>query len=135
MVQFPRRPRRGRGGKLTAVLDHALRVGDAEVSESIIAAYKERGLTPPDHLEAPPLIEPAFFVYWEAYQDLQTERRTPRGRIPVLAIVKYCQAYGLDADTVKRIVWKVDAVLLKHWKGVDESEQRQRKQRKGLGSD
>ncbi len=135
MVEFPRGARRGRGGKLTAVLDHALRVGDVEVSESIIAAYKERGLTPPEHLEAPPTIDPQFFVYWEAYQDLQTERRTPRGRIPVLAIVKYCQAYGLDPDTVKRIVWKVDTVLLKHWKGIDESKERQRKQKPGVGRD
>ncbi len=130
MVELPRGARRGRGGKLTAVLDHALRIGDAEVSDKIIAAYKERGLTPPEHIEEPPQIDPRFFVYWEAYQDLQTERRTPRGRIPVMAIVEYCHAYGLDPDRVKRIIWKVDTVLLKHWKGIDESKERQREQQR-----
>ncbi len=117
--------RRGRGGKLTEVLDHQLRIGEAEVSDKIIAAYKERGLTPPEHLEAPPQVAPAFVVYWEAYQDLQTERRAPRGPIPISAILDYCQAFGLNPDTLKRIVWKVDRVLLDHWKSVDESEKRQ----------
>ncbi len=129
MVKLSSGSRGGRGGKLTTVLDHALRIGDSEVSETIIAAYKERGLTPPEHIEAPPKVDPRFMVYWEAYQDLQTERRTPRGAIPVVAIVEYCQAYGLNPDTVKRIVWKVDKVLLAHWKSKDESEKRQRELR------
>ena len=117
--------RRGSNGKLVEVLDHQLRIGDAEVSDAIIAAYRERGLTPPENLEAPPAIVPAFMVYWEAYQDLQTERRAPRGPIPVSAILDYCQVFGLNPDTLKRIVWKVDRVLLDHWKSVDESEKRQ----------
>ncbi len=125
MDPLPRGTRRGRGGKLTEVLDHTLRIGDAEVSDKIIAAYQERGLTPPEHLEAPPQIDPRFLVYWEAFQDLQTERRTPRGRIPVSAILDYSQAFGLNPDTLKRIVWTVDRVLLDHWKGVDESDKRQ----------
>ncbi len=66
-------------------------------------------------------------VYWEAFQDLQTERRAPRGMIPVLAIVDYCRTYGLDPDRVKRIIWKVDRVLVAHWTSKDESEERQRK--------
>lgn len=124
MVELSRGPRRGSRGKLTDVLDHQLRIGDEEVSESIIAAYRERGLQPPEHLETPPQVRPAFFVYWEAYQDLQSERRAPRGPIPITAIVSYCQAYGLNSDTVKRIVWRVDRVLLDHWKGQDEADKR-----------
>jgi len=126
MVPLPRPTRRGSGGKLSDVLDHTLRIGDAEVSDKIIAAMKERGLTPPEHLETPPVIERRFVVYWEAFQDLQSERRTPRGRIPVSAILDYADRYGLDRDRLKRIVWKVDETLLAHWKGVDESEKRQK---------
>ena len=87
---------------------------------------KERGLTPPEHLETPPQIEPRFAVYWEAYQDLQSERRTPRGRLPVSSILDYADRYGIDRDRLKRIVWKVDEVLLAHWKGLDETEKRQK---------
>lgn len=114
-------PRGSRKGKLTAVLDHQLRIGDAKVSDNIIAAYKERGLQPPDHLEEPPLIEKRFTVYWEAYRDLQTERIQPRATIPFSAIARYAQQFGLDVDRLKRIVWKVDEVLLEHWKGVDKA--------------
>lgn len=125
MVELSRRTRGGGVGKLSEVLDHQLRIGDSEVSETIIAAYKERGLTPPENIQDPPKIDPRFFVYWEAYRDLQGERRTPRGTVPITAIVKYAQAYGLDPDALKRIIWKVDKVLLAHWKGLDEAEKRQ----------
>ena len=47
--------------------------------------------------------------------------------IPINAIADYCRTYGLDPDRLKRIIWKVDAVLLAHWKSKDESEERQRK--------
>ena len=73
MDPLPRGTRRGRGGKLVEVLDHTLRIGDAEVSDKIIAAYQERGLTPPEHLEAPPQIDPRFLVYWgEALEKVPT---------------------------------------------------------------
>lgn len=121
MGSVPGGPRRGRKGKLTAVLDHQLRIGDAKVSDTIIAAYKERGLQPPEHLEEPPLIEKRFTVYWEAYRDLQTERINARATIPFSAIASYAQQYGLDVDRLKRIVWKVDEVLLEHWKGLDKA--------------
>ena len=104
------------------VLDHRLRIGDSETSEAIIQAYKERGLQPPEHIEEPPQIRAAFFVYWEAYQDLQSERKTPRGMIPVTSILAYAQGYGLDPDRLKRIIWAVDRVLLDHWAGIDEAE-------------
>jgi hypothetical protein len=65
-------------------------------------------------------------VYWEAFQDLQTERNTPRGMISIVAILAYADRYGLDPDTLKRIVWKIDAVLLEHWKNRDEADKRQR---------
>lgn len=42
------------------------------------------------------------------------------------AILTYCQTYSLNPDTVKRIVWAVDKVLLAHWKSADESEKRRR---------
>ena len=45
---------------------------------------------------------------------------------PVSAILDYSQAFGINPDTLKRIVWTVDRVLLDHWKGVDESDKRQR---------
>ena len=122
MVKFPGSARGRRLKKLINVLDHMLRVGDEAVSESIIKAYRERGLTPPEHLEAPPTIKPGHYVYWEAYQDLQTERVHPRGTIPINAIVKYAQAYQLDFDVLKRIIWRVDKTLLAHWKGLDEIE-------------
>ena len=134
MVTIPRDPRRGRKGKLTAVLDHQLRIGDAQLSDTIIAAYKERGLTPPEHIEAPPHIEQRFLVYWEAYQDLQTERVHPRGRIPIGAIASYAREAGVEVDTLKRIVWKVDEILLEHWAGQDKAARQQQKTKRGIGA-
>lgn len=125
MVQLPRRARRGSGGKLAAVLDHQLRLGDAEAQEKVIAAHKARGLTPPDHLVDPPKIESRFFIYWEAFQDLQTERLHARGTIPISKIIEYADRYKIDPDTLKRIVWKTDAILLEHWKGIDKAEKAQ----------
>ena len=121
---------------MTEVLDFQLRIGDAEVSEQVIAAYKERGLTPPDHLVDPPDIRPEFLIYWQAYRDLQTERRGPRSPIPVNAIFAYADRVGLDRDRLKRIVWEVDKTLLEYWKGVDEAEKRRQETettRKRLG--
>jgi hypothetical protein len=126
VVELPRRTRRGSGGKLAAVLDHSLRLGDAETQEKVIAAHKARGLTPPDHLVDPPRIELRFLVYWEAFQDLQTARVNARATIPIGSILEYADRYGLDPDTLKRIVWKTDRVLLEHWKGIDKAEQAQR---------
>ena len=121
MVELPRRTRRGSGGKLAEVLDHSLRLGDAETQEKVIAAHKARGLTPTDHLVDPPRIELRFLVYWEAFQDLQTERVNPRTTIPIGKILGYADRYGLDPDTLKRIVWKTDRILLEHWKGIDQA--------------
>lgn len=121
MVAISRRSRRGRGGKLTEVLDHQLRLGSQEDQEKVIEAHKARGLTPPEHLVDPPMIQRRFFLYWEAYQDLQTSRVAPRGMIPIGAILDYADRYGIDPDQLKRIIWKVDAVLLEHWKGLDKA--------------
>ena len=121
MVAIPGRSRRRSRGKLAAVLDHTLRLGDSEAQGKVIAAHKERGLTPPDHLVNPPKIELRFLVYWEAFQDLQTERVSSRQTIPIVKILDYADRYGLDPDTLKRIVWKTDQVLLDHWKGVEKS--------------
>ncbi len=136
MVAIPRRTRRGRGGKLAEVLDHSLRLGTAEDQEKVIAAHKARGLTPPEHLLDPPRIQLRFLVYWEAFQDLQTERVTPRGMIPIGKILDYAARYKLDPDELKRIVWKTDGVLLEHWKGVDAAAQAQadaERERKAAG--
>ncbi len=127
MVAIPRRPRRGRGGKLAEVLDHNLRLGTSEDQEKVIAAHKARGLQPPEHLLDPPKIQSRFLVYWEAFQDLQTERVNPRGMIPIGSIIEYADRYKLDPDELKRIVWKTDQVLLEHWKGVDAAEAAKRK--------
>lgn len=121
MDTIPRDSRRGSGGKLAEVLDHTLRLGDSDTQEKVIAAHKERGLTPPEHLVNPPKIELRFLVYWEAFQDLQTERVNARQTIPIGKILAYADRYQLDPDTLKRIVWKADQVLLDHWKGVDKS--------------
>ena len=118
-------PRDGRGGKLAEVLDHLLRIGGQDEAEKIIAAHKARGLTPPEHLLDPPVVKPQFAVYWEAFQDLQTARVTARSTIPINAILDYADRYGLDPDTIKRIVWATDQILLKHWKGVEDAEKRQ----------
>jgi len=123
--KFPDGIRGESSGKLTDVLDHLLRVGDEKVSENIVKAYKERGLTPPGHLKAPPSILPENYVYWEAFQDLQSER-VARGFIPINSIIEYCKAYSFDFDVLKRIIWKVDRVLLLHWKNQDEVEKVQR---------
>lgn len=96
-----------------------MRVGDQDTNENIIAAFRERGLTPPDHVVNPPEILAENILYWEAYRDLITERRQPRGMIPVVAIVEYATAYGLNPDTLKRIVWATDRVLTDHWKDLD----------------
>lgn len=137
MGQLPPPARGKSNGKLTAVLDQHLRVGDEQVSETIIAAYKERGLQPPGHLEAPPSVREEFVVYWEAFQDLITERKGHREAIPVTAILAYARHYGLNADTLKRIVWKVDRVLLSYWKAQDKAEkdraEREAKHKAALG--
>ena len=125
MVPVPSRSRGRSGGKLAAVLDHTLRLGDAKTQEKVIAAHKARGLTPPEHLLDPPRIELRFLVYWEAFQDLQTERITARTTIPVVKIIEYAARYGLDPDTLKRIVWKTDRILLDHWKGIETAEKSQ----------
>ena len=137
MVTLPRSSRGKSSGKLTDVLDFQLRVGDSRVAESIIAAYKERGLTPPDHVESPPAIAPEFLVYWEAYRDLISERRSPRGPIPALAVIQYADLYGLDREALKRIVYKVDRVLTDHWRAQDDAAEVKRKadsKRKQSGS-
>lgn len=138
MVSLPRSPRGKSDGKLTDVLDHQLRVGDAKVAESIIAAYKERGLTPPENIENPPAIRQEFLVYWEAYRDLISERRSPRGPIPALSVIAYADAYGLERESLKRIVYAVDRVLTDHWKAQDEAAETKRKSdaanRKQIGS-
>ncbi len=121
MDALPRSSRGKSHGKLIDVLDFQLRVGDAKVAESIIAAYKERGLTPPEHVEEPPAIQPEYLVYWEAYRDLISERLQPRGPIPALSVIQYADAYGLDRDSLKRIVYAVDRVLTDHWKAQDEA--------------
>ena len=56
------------------------------------------------------------------FQDLQTARLVPRGMIPINAIIDYAARYKLDPDTLKRVVWKTDGILLEHWKGVDAAE-------------
>ncbi len=137
MDALPRSPRGKSDGKLTDVLDFQLRVGDVKVAESIVAAYKERGLTPPDSVETPPAIAPEFLVYWEAYRDLISERRTPRGPIPALSVIAYADAYGLDRESLKRIVYAVDRVLTDHWRAQDDAAEVKRKadsKRKLLGS-
>ncbi len=122
MVELPRRTRGGSGGKLAEVLEHSLRLGDKDTQEKVIAAHKARGLTPPEHLVDPPKIELRFLVYWEAFQDLQTERIHARGTIPIGKILDYADRYGLDPDALKRIIWKTDQIVLNYWKGVDKSE-------------
>ena len=121
---------------MIAVLDHRLRVGDEATAEKIIAAHKARGLQPPDHVINPPQVKPEFFVYWEAFQDLQTMRVNPRGTIPIGAILDYSHRYGLNPDTVKRIVWAVDRTLLEHWKRLDEADKADKDQgdRRGIGA-
>lgn len=127
MESFPHSARGRRPGKLTAVLDHQLRVGDQAVSEDIIAAYAERGIEPPEHLVDPPKVKAEYFVYWEAFQDLISERRSPRGPIPTLAIIEYADAYGLDREILKRVVWAVDKILTEHWKATDSADEAKRK--------
>lgn len=126
MVALPGSAREGYSKKLTGVLDHQLRVGDSKVSDAIIAAYRERGLQAPEHIETPPSILPEYIAYWEAYRDLISERVTSRGPIPALKIIQYADAYGLDRDALKRIVWAVDKVLTDHWKGLDAAEKAKR---------
>ncbi len=122
MDAIPSGSRRGSGGKLAEVLDHTLRLGDAETQEKVIAAHKARGLTPPEHLVDPPKIELRFLVYWEAFQDLQTERIHAGGTIPIGKIIEYADRYKLDPDTLKRIIWKADQVVIEHFKGVTAAE-------------
>lgn len=133
MGSFPGSPGARRLGKLTDVLDHQLRIGDEKVAASIISAYKDRGLTPPENIENPPEIKPEFIGYWEAFRDLISERRTPRGPIPALAIIQYADAYGLPRESLKRIIWNVDKVLTDHWSSLDAAEKLKR-ENKASGS-
>jgi hypothetical protein len=123
---------------LTEVLDHLLRVGDSEISENILAAYKERGLQPPEHLVDPPDIRPEFLLYWIAWKDLQTERPGPKALIPVNAIFDYATRIGVDQDRLKRIVWEVDKTLLDYWRSQEENAKKQaeleRASRPGIGA-
>ena len=127
MGAFQGEGRKGYRGKLTDVLDHHLRIGDQGVNENIIAAYRERGLQIPDHIDNPPEIQPENVVYWEAYRDLMTERVQARGQIPVTRILLYAARFALDPDTLKRVVWACDRVLLNHWKELDEQERAKHK--------
>lgn len=111
-----------------------MRVGDQDVSESVIAAYRDRGLTPPDHIVEPPQVKPEFLVFWEAFRDLISERTTPRGPIPVSSILDYADRYGLDRDQLKRIVWATDRILVDHWKSQDKAEENKRKANAGGSS-
>ncbi len=122
MGAFQGEGRKGHRGKLTDVLDHQLRIGDQGVNENIIAAYRERGLQIPDHIQQPPEIKAENIVYWEAYRDLITERVQPRGTIPVTRILLYAARFDLEPDALKRVVWACDRVLLDHWKDLDEAE-------------
>lgn len=66
-------------------------------------------------------------MFWEAYRDLISERQSPRGPIPIIAIVDYADRYGLDRDRLKRVVWATDRVLVEHWKAQDKAEEHKRK--------
>lgn len=127
MGALPGRARGQCNGKLTRVLDHQLRVGSEKVSETVSNAYKARGLQPPGHIDDPPAVLPQYLAYWEAYRDLISERRAPRGPIPALSIIQYANAYQLDCEALKRIVWAVDAVLLAHWNALDDAADVKRK--------
>lgn len=127
MVSLPRSSRGKSHGKLTEVLGHQLRVGDAKIAATIAAAYKERGLTPPENIEKPPSIRQEYLVYWEAYRDLISERLQPRGPIPSLSVIAYADAYGLDREALKRIIYAVDRVLTDHWKSQDDAAEVKRK--------
>lgn len=131
MVELPSRTRGRRHGKLVEVLDHTLRLGDQEDQEKVIAAHKARGLQPPEHLVNPPKIELRFLVYWEAFQDLQTARVNPRGPIPIGAILDYAARFDLNPDTLKRIIWAADKIVLEHWKGLDKAAQAEAEAKRG----
>ena len=111
-------------------LTTTLQLQTGRIASLVILVYQRR------HIVEPPDIRPEFLIYWQAYRDLQTERRTPRGAIPVNAIFEYADRVGLDRDQLKRIVWEVDKTLLEHWDGLDKAakaSQEAESERKRLG--
>lgn len=57
-------------------------------------------------------------VWWNAYQDLMTNRpESARRRLPIIPereIRSYARDYGLDVVLLKLIVWGVDKVFIEH---------------------
>jgi len=96
-------------------LRHGLRGIQGDES-NIAASYRERGLPPPEHITAPPAIEPEHKLYWQAYADLQHERPASFGkgarRISWSSIARYAQYHGLNVDELKRYIWALDSEFL-----------------------
>ncbi len=72
------------------------------------------GELPPGRVGKAPTIEPSFSLWWNAWQDLSTERMG--GAVPFRAMREYALHHKLDLNLLKRIVWDLDAVYAKYQK-------------------
>lgn len=82
-----------------------------------------------------PEISENIMFYWNAYQDLATER--PTGgyfSIPFFKIKQYADIFKSDLETLKLIIWAIDSRYLKHCKVKAEQEAKDRAARAKLES-
>ncbi len=70
--------------------------------------------------EEAPALAPEHELYWFAFCDLLSDRPNDRNaRIPWSAISRYADAYGVDVDELKRVVYRLDGQLREWWKAND----------------
>lgn len=106
---------RGISGKLIAVLDH-IRSGIGEHSESIVKAYKARGMEPPARLlsDNVPTPKNGELLYWEGFLELATTRQSAGLPIPWTAIDAYTRALPVyDGELFRWVIRRLDNHLLK----------------------
>lgn len=86
----------------------------------------------PDSIAGAPKLRPGLEHYWEAFDDLSTERAPPGwgppGRIPWTAIHRYAMAHGYHGDAyldLKEVVKAMDEAFMSH---CEKDMERQREQ-------
>ena len=96
------------GKKLTGVLEAVLS-GVSENRSKIAAAYRERGLTPPTHIESPDPMPEEYRFYWGAFCEL---RSCSDGAIPWTAMDQYARLYQVrDFDIFLEIIRRLESHL------------------------
>lgn len=81
---------------------------DGDDLEWVAEHAKTRGVAPPEFLKDRPTIRHELHFYWQAFNELCTER-TMNGHIPIRAIHDYGDRYGVSSETFRVIMLAMDA--------------------------